>query len=856
MQTTDQLNTALAGRYSVERLIGEGGMATVYLARDVRHQRRVALKVLKPDLGAIVGVERFLSEIQVTANLQHPNLLPLFDSGAADSLLFYVMPYVEGESLRARLDREKQLPVDEAVHIATAVASALDYAHRHGVIHRDLKPENILLHEGQPLVADFGIALALSNAGGARVTQTGISLGTPQYMSPEQATGDRTVDARSDIYSLGALAYEMLAGEPPHTGPTAQAIIAKLLTEIPREPRALRPRIPAHVDRAVLRALEKLPADRFDTAGEFARALNNPSAAPDVASLYRGSHEGDRRRWITWGVLAVSALLVVLAALVLPRRGTPIAGSPTRLPLHLTNAVRFGIGSPAAVALSPDGERIAAVMSGRIALIDLSDPVERAIPGTEGGSGPVFSMDGSELAFNRAGVLYRVVLNGGAPTPVADSASQPAWGDRGTFFFVRKRSYWALRAGETRASHLVATDSVGLLRRSIVLPGERFAIADVMRADRTTGALVSVDLSSGRIDSLGITGTTPRYSPTGHLVYLDSTRAVVAVPFSVRTRRATGPPVVILRDVETGYFGGAHYAISQRGSLIAIPDNGASQMQLTIVSAAEGPRAVTSELRSYGWMRLSPDGRRAAFEIFEDDTRQYNIWSMDLASGILTRVSRAGTAIRAQGWTPDSRSVFLLKAVTTSGGVVQVQAADGTGQPRDVAMFPRGVLHGSVDATGRLIVVRSGNTISLARLDSASPARVLFEDSTAGASPSISPDGKYIAYTSEESGRSEVYVRVIDGQGLARVSVNGGTQPLWDRAGTSLFYRDDNAAWRAWLSRAPSLAVTKRDSLFPAEEYAGGGMTWAVFPDDKRFLMLLDRSTPSYPVLVQNWPRM
>jgi serine/threonine-protein kinase len=184
MQTTDQLNTALAGRYSVERLIGEGGMATVYLARDVRHQRRVALKVLKPDLGAIVGVDRFLSEIQVTANLQHPNLLPLFDSGAADSLLFYVMPYVEGESLRARLDREKQLPVDEAVRIATAVASALDYAHRHGVIHRDLKPENILLHEGQPLVADFGIALAVRNAGGNRITQTGLSLGhTPVHVA-------------------------------------------------------------------------------------------------------------------------------------------------------------------------------------------------------------------------------------------------------------------------------------------------------------------------------------------------------------------------------------------------------------------------------------------------------------------------------------------------------------------------------------------------------------------------------------------------------------------------------------------------------------------------------------------------
>src|SRR5437868_4319505 len=215
------LNNTLAGRYAIEREIGAGGMATVYLARDLRHDRHVALKVLNPELGAVLGVERFLSEIKVTANLQHPHLLPLFDSGEAGGLLFYVMPYVEGESLRARLTREKQLPIDDAVRIAVAVADALDYAHSHGVIHRDLKPENILLQHGQPVVADFGIALAVTKAGGERVTQTGLSLGTPLYMSPEQATGDRIIDGRSDIYSLGAMLHEMLTGDPPLTASTA-----------------------------------------------------------------------------------------------------------------------------------------------------------------------------------------------------------------------------------------------------------------------------------------------------------------------------------------------------------------------------------------------------------------------------------------------------------------------------------------------------------------------------------------------------------------------------------------------------------------------------------------------------------
>ena len=309
----DRLGTALEGRYTIDREIGAGGMATVYLARDVRHHRNVALKVLNPELGAVLGAERFLAEIEVTANLQHPNLLPLFDSGEAGGLLFYVMPYVEGESLRVRLDREKQLPVDEAVRIASAIAGALDYAHRHNVIHRDLKPENILMHEGQPLIADFGIALAVSNAGGARITQTGLSLGTPQYMSPEQATGDRIVDGRTDIYSLGAITYEMLVGDPPHVASTSQALIAKLLTEKPASMRVRRPNVPLHVDAAIGCALEKLAADRFATAKGFADALEGrspvtASAAYQPVSTGTGAIRSSRTREIAaWSLVAVLA---------------------------------------------------------------------------------------------------------------------------------------------------------------------------------------------------------------------------------------------------------------------------------------------------------------------------------------------------------------------------------------------------------------------------------------------------------------------------------------------------------------------------------------------------------------------
>lgn len=309
MNVLEQLTASLVERYTILREIGSGGMATVYLAEDLKHQRQVAVKVLRPQLAAMLGPARFLGEINLTARLQHPNLLALFDSGETDGLLFYVMPYIEGESLRARLDRETLLPIDDAVSIAKSLALALDYAHRHGVVHRDIKPENVLLHGGQPILADFGIALAISEAGGQRLTQTGMSIGAPQYMSPEQATGGSAIDARSDIYSLAAVAYEMLTGEPPHVGRTAQQVIARLLTENPRPVRTQRPNVSAQVDAVVARGLEKLPADRWASAADFAAALAVPSNRRRFPSLWPALSP---RRWRL--VRGVVGLLIVLGA--------------------------------------------------------------------------------------------------------------------------------------------------------------------------------------------------------------------------------------------------------------------------------------------------------------------------------------------------------------------------------------------------------------------------------------------------------------------------------------------------------------------------------------------------------------
>ena len=269
-----KVTEALAGRYKVEKVIGEGGMATVYLATDQKHKRKVAVKVMRPELAATLGAERFLREVEIAGQLSHPHILPMYDSGESDGLLYYVMPYVPGETLREKLQREGALPADEALRLAREVAEALAYAHRQGIIHRDIKPANILLSEGHALVADFGIARAVGEGGGEQLTRTGIAVGTPQYMAPEQATGDKEVDGRADVYATGAVLYEMLAGEPPFTGPSARVILTRSLTEAPRALTGARQGLPAAVDGVVQKSLAKNPADRYATGAALVTALD------------------------------------------------------------------------------------------------------------------------------------------------------------------------------------------------------------------------------------------------------------------------------------------------------------------------------------------------------------------------------------------------------------------------------------------------------------------------------------------------------------------------------------------------------------------------------------------------------
>src|SRR5437867_5994104 len=532
MTALAQLNAALAGRYSVEREIGAGGMATVYVARDIRHERSVALKVLSLELGAVLGVERFLSEIRVTANLQHPNLLPLFDSGEAEGMLFYVMPFVEGHSLRAKLQAEKQLPVDEAIHIAIAVAGALDYAHHHGVIHRDLKPENILLQAGEPLVADFGIALAVSKAGGQRITQTGISLGTPHYMSPEQATGDRQIDGRTDIYSLGAVLYEMLGGEPPHTGSTAQAVIARLLTDRPRPVRTLRDTVPEHVEHAIERSLAKLPADRFHSAHEFAQALTVagersvavPSGVMTPASVERDvkvSFTIPMRRlralfpWILLGAVAAAAALAWLR----PTHGDePIV----RFRLAMPQGQRISesvIGD--VFTISPDGRNIVYLATDSLGTLQLYlRPIDqlqsRVVEGTRGARNPMFSPDGQWIAFISGNELKKVPADGGAVitlgTVTSGGITGLSWAVPETIIVGGPAILAMPAVGGTGRTVATASPASGVIgyRWPLALPDVKTVIYSNFPS-RGLGAVTlgAVSLETGKKTELGLSGTHP-----------------------------------------------------------------------------------------------------------------------------------------------------------------------------------------------------------------------------------------------------------------------------------------------------------------------------------------------------------
>ena len=614
-----RLQAALSERYRFEREIGAGGMATVYLAHDLRHHRDVAVKVLRPELSAIIGAERFLVEIQTTANLQHPHILPLFDSGDADGFLFYVMPFVQGESLRDRLRREKQLPVPDAVRIASEVASALDYAHRHDVVHRDIKPENILLHDGRALVADFGIALAASKASGTRMTETGMSLGTPFYMSPEQAMGEREITARSDVYGLGAVLYEMLTGDPPFTGSTAQAIVARVVTETPRPLLPQRHTIPPHVEAAVLTALEKLPADRFATAAEFASALTGGTVTVPRLTAAGPGRPGSRaqpRKLLALVALSILALALVGAGTYVLGRSAAPPVPPARFGITLPTDQQLAQVDPLA-AVSPSGDLLAYTAEGPggvsqvyVRTLDQLTPVPLA--GTENGCCAVFSPDGEYLAFFQQGHLKRIPSTGGAATAVPGDPRLTAmrWAGNDEFVVTTESGALARLKNDGTVQAIALPDSTkgeGTLDVMQVLPGGR--ILAIGTTAYATGNLVVVDPRDGSRVPLALGAITWAAFSDGHLVWCQGGGVLYAAAFDPGKARITGP--VRSLGITAQQTRGSRPKIAQAGrtALAYVP-----AQPLTLVTVARDGRVtpLLDQPRSYHSPRVSPDGRPIA----------------------------------------------------------------------------------------------------------------------------------------------------------------------------------------------------------------------------------------------------
>ena len=878
--TSLPLAAALADRYRIERELGAGGMATVYLAQDLKHDRKVAIKVLRPELAAVIGAERFLAEIRTTANLQHPHILPLFDSGVADSFLFYVMPLIDGESLRDRLNRGKQLPVGDAVRIASEVASALDYAHRHGVIHRDIKPENILLHDGRALVADFGIALAASKAGGGRMTQTGMSLGTPNYMSPEQAMGEREIGPESDVYALGAVTYEMLAGEPPFTGPTAQSIIARVMTEEPRPLATQRKSVPPEVEAAIFTALEKLPADRFTTAAEFASALLGQGDRRTVGRKSPGKPSlipPSRRPAVMIG----AALLLLLAGLLLGRqmaRANPGATEMIRATIELGDSTAIIAQGNIRLAISPDGRRI--VFAGSkgadagLWVRELSQPNARWLPDTRGAFAPFFSPDGDFIGFFTAAggrVAMRVIPVGGGVvrTIVQDSVASfggADWGDDGQIYFTNSgRGLSRVSAGGGLITRIAAPDSSTGVKEfdyPDVLPGSKQAFLMLWKGSLGSNRVGVIDLASGEVSELA-DGSYARFLAPGHMAIGAPDGRLMVARYDAQDRRLAETPVLMLDDVQDEISNGTvQFAVASNGTIV-YQRRTVGEVGLVWVDRAGAGTPVDATLRgSFSSASLSPDATRIALAVSVSGGGQ--VWVKNLRTGAFTPISQGLADADRPVWAPDGKSVGFL-ATRNTHRTAWLRRADGSDSARslggissdydEIALPPGGRYtlfrsEGSAQGTRHLQIMENG-------VDSI--PRLLLRSRYDNFAMTLSPNGRWLAYVSHESGIGEVYVRPFPNIDSAKfaISVAGGLEPLWRRDGGELFFRNRSGDMLA-VEVDPGLHF---EASAPRELFSGAGLTlqdfyrsYDVHPDGKRFLMLRGGATDAGRLsAILNW---
>ncbi len=884
------LRDALADHYRFDRLVAEGGMARVWLAHDQRHDRQVAIKVLKPELSALIGAERFLAEIRTTANLQHPHILPLFDSGEVGGALYYVMPYVEGESLRDRIDRERQLPVDEAVELTIAIGNALDYAHRHGVIHRDIKPANILLHEGNPLVADFGIALAVTSATGDRITETGLSLGTPHYMSPEQATADRDLTARSDIYSTGCMLYEMLTGSPPHTGPTAQAILISILTEDHRPVTDRRRAVPANVAAAVDRALERLPADRFESAEAFVRALKDPNYRYDRGRGATGSTVAPAvaaapgaERWLAHPASRVAAAAIVaLTALLLwslgraggaaSGAGGVGAGTVTRVQLSLDPFADPERGDQ--LAISPDGSMLAFTVPigegdehvHRLMVRPAGALTGRVLADSEGAGTAAFSPDGQHVAVVRSDDLWRLPVAGGRAVRVTSGQEidHPVWGEDGFIYFDAHGGLF--RAPEQGGEAEVVLEApLHTASHPVPVPGTPIVLFTRVTDDLLAGEIRVLDTRTGE-DTHLTDGVDAKLVGGDILLFASHGQAVFAARLDVAGRKLLTAPISVLDSVGVSGTSG-EYQVAENGTVLywsgAHAGAAASQETLVTVDAEGRERPVGPPPGRIRGPRYSPDGDRVVYELQTGEAFEDELWVLDTRTGTRDRVADFG---RNAVWSRDGERIAFTRSGVTSDQVY-LGSARMAFPPRPIAFTnPNLRTYGFTPDGNSILVVYAGEAGSLdvgtLSLEGEPVLTPYLTSSASENAPELSPDGRWVAYESDEDGRPAVYVRAYPEPGPRyRVSLGRGVGPRWSADGTRLMYRargDGDSTVVASVRTSPDFEVLSRETWF-ADAFPGEYIAHELHPTADR-VMVVKRPPRPEPgedphrlVLAVNW---
>lgn len=870
-----RLTVAIAEQYRIERELGAGGMATVYLAHDLKHDRDVAIKVLHPDLGAALGGERFLAEIKTTAKLQHPHILPLLDSGTADGLLFYVMPFVDGETLRSRLDREKQLPVNDAVQLAREVADALQYAHERGVIHRDIKPENILLQGGtgaqHALVADFGIALAVQSAGGARMTQTGLSLGTPQYMSPEQATGERIIDARSDLYALAAVSYEMLVGEPPFTGPTVQSIVARLMTEEPRALMIQRKAIPEHVEAAVLKALEKLPADRFTTAAEFAGAIDaRDTTIASRATSSRNAAKPQSR--VNVGLITATVLASSVAAWSFFR---PVPAPQVVRYALLADSVPGSRSWTGDIAISPDGHTIIRAGGPRgTLLVRHRDELKFApLAGSEGAIAPRVTPDGLRVLFYVNGQLVSMPLTGGALRVEADSIVAIGGGvisDDGWLYFdvpslsneIRRK-----RVGSQEPSSSISRvdsangEAAHLLPEPI--PGGKHVLFSTESRDGVRRVAIG-DVNT-RTHHVLIEGVRIRPLGADRVVYSTRDGRLWVTSIDAAAGKLVGEPRLIGENIPTTAIGPVDFDISASGTLVYSVEPAGQRRSLVWLSRS-GVRSSfdsswTVPLQSPA---ISPDGQRVAVSVASGV--QSHVWLKSIRGGAATQLTTEKTAVEV-AWRPDGRAVsFISGARNANVGDIYETLVSGEGNSRRIAVRNGELSEQTWTPDGRILArtttpAAGAGDLYVSRAPGDTTLVPVITTPHSEYSPSLSPDGKWMAFTSNETRRLEVFVTRTDNPSAGKwpVSASGGFSPRWSPKGDEIFFLDLSGRLAvATVRTAPTFAVERQKVLFDARDFvqpAHSRRNFDVTADGQRFLFVerADGGKTGSMIVVENF---